>query len=69
MLCELLIRDKCPAGVHTITWKCCEERPAKCKQCEIKKQTKLDLDAKEKRKAAVRERGFWIVGSRKLGTV
>lgn len=57
MLCEAPIREVCFAGVHTMIWKCYEERPTKCKQCEketkrIKKQAKLDLDAKELKQEA-----------------
>ncbi|KAI6121070.1 P-loop containing nucleoside triphosphate hydrolase protein [Pisolithus sp. B1] len=60
MLCGALLRDRCSAGTHTITWQCHAGRPSDCEQCkvEMKRLEKLaqrDLEAKEERDTAERE--------------
>ncbi|KAI6121074.1 hypothetical protein F5141DRAFT_1200869 [Pisolithus sp. B1] len=60
MLCKALLRDKCSAGTHTVTWQCHAGRPSNCRHCkeEMKRLEQLarrELEAKEEREAAERE--------------
>ncbi|KAF9223028.1 P-loop containing nucleoside triphosphate hydrolase protein [Gyrodon lividus] len=59
-LCNHPFNEQCPAGTHTLLWKCHQARPTKCKACEkeanrLEKQAKRDLEAQEQRDAAKRE--------------
>ncbi|KAF9223027.1 P-loop containing nucleoside triphosphate hydrolase protein [Gyrodon lividus] len=58
--CKHPFQDKCPAGVHTMSWKCHQGRPASCSLCaaqakRLEKQAMLDIQAQEKRDAAQHE--------------
>ncbi|KIK26288.1 hypothetical protein PISMIDRAFT_95029 [Pisolithus microcarpus 441] len=60
MLCKTPLSDKCPVGIHTISWQCHEGRPSNCKQCDnemkrLERQAMRDLKAKEEREAVERE--------------
>ncbi|KIJ07536.1 hypothetical protein PAXINDRAFT_139878, partial [Paxillus involutus ATCC 200175] len=59
-LCKHPFQEKCPIGVHTMSWKCHQGRPATCSLCDrqasrLEKQAMLDIKAQEKRDAAQHE--------------
>ncbi|KAI5994799.1 P-loop containing nucleoside triphosphate hydrolase protein [Pisolithus albus] len=58
-LCRTLLRGKCSAGAHTITWQCRAGRPSDCTQCKsemnrLKQLAEHDQKVKEEREAAQR---------------
>ena len=60
MLCAQPFKEKCPADVHTMSWKCHQGRPATCSACDrlakaLERQAKLDIKAQEQRDKAQRE--------------
>lgn len=60
MQCMHPFQEKCPVGVHTISWKCHQGRPASCSACDrlakrLEKQAMLDIKAQEEREKAQRE--------------
>ncbi|KIJ08243.1 hypothetical protein PAXINDRAFT_89146 [Paxillus involutus ATCC 200175] len=59
-LCKHPFQERCPIGVHTMSWKCHQGRPATCSLCDrqasrLEKQALLDIKAQEKRDAAQHE--------------
>lgn len=60
MLCKIPFSDMCPAGTHKLTWRCHQQRPAKCTHCEketkrLEKQAQQDILAQAKRQNDERE--------------
>ena len=60
------LQDKCPAGAHTMSWKCHQGRPASCAACDrlakrLEKQAILDMKAKEERDKAQREHDMKMI--------
>lgn len=60
MLCLFQFKDTCPAGVHKMTWKCHEGRPASCPACDrlvkaLERQAILDIKVQEERDKAQHE--------------
>ena len=60
MLCMQPLQEKCPAGAHTMSWKCHQGRPQSCSLCDrlakrLEKQAILDMKAQDERERAQRE--------------
>ena len=60
MLCEVPFSETCPAGTHQLTWRCHQQRPAKCICCEkeakrLEKQAQEDILIQAKRQNDERE--------------